>query len=74
MAPVVKLAFSRDDKLLASGSEDDSVRIWQVANGRPLATLQAHTGAVMSVAFRADGSLIIAGSLEGTIRLWGIAP
>ncbi len=43
-------------------------------DGRALATLQGHPGAVMSVAFRADGSLIISGSLDGTIRLWGIAP
>ena len=48
---VQSIAFSPDGGTLASGSSDDTIKLWDVATGRELRTLQGHTGWVYSVAF-----------------------
>jgi WD40 repeat protein len=45
------------------------VRLWEAETGRPVATLQGHTGAVRSVALSADGQLLASGTLDGKVRL-----
>jgi WD40 repeat protein len=67
---VTSLAFSPDGKVLASGSIDKTVRLWDIAGSKQLATLQGHVGRVYSVAFSPDGTIIASGSDDKTIRLW----
>ena len=64
------VALSADGRLLASGSEDRTVRLWETPGGQLLATLEGHTGGVWSVALSADGRLLASGSEDATIRLW----
>jgi WD40 repeat protein/transcriptional regulator with XRE-family HTH domain len=66
------MALDARGQLLASGSEDGTVRLWELPSGRPLATLQGHTSGVYSVALAAAGQLLASGSADGTVRLWDL--
>lgn len=70
---ILSLALSPDGSLLAVGTTNSEVRIWYVASGTPLCTLQGHQDWVRSVAFSPDGSLLASGSDDGTVRLWNVA-
>ncbi len=63
------ICFTPDGNRLASASVDRTVRIWEVASGRCLATLQ--TGAkAFAVAFSPDGTRLVAGLADGSIVVW----
>ena len=56
--------------MLASGSDDDTIRLWDVVTGRHIATLRGHGDDVDVVAFSPDGGVLASGSDDNTIRLW----
>ena len=64
------IAFSPTNPLLASGSVDNTVQLWNRDTQTLLSTLRGHTDSVASVAFSPDGSLLASGSADRTVRLW----
>ncbi|KAH8659477.1 hypothetical protein BGZ61DRAFT_523576 [Ilyonectria robusta] len=70
---VMSMAFSADGQRLASGSWDNTVKVWDAATGACVQTLEGHDHWVMSVAFSADGQRLASGSHDNTVKVWDAA-
>jgi WD40 repeat protein len=71
--PVNCVAFSPDGSTLASGSDDRTLILWDLANKRAKVELQGHTDRVSSLAFSPDGGTLATGSDDRSIILWDLA-
>ena len=64
------LAFSPDGKMLAGGSNDSTVYLWDAHTGTKFSTFMAHTDRISALAFSPDGKTLASGSQSGEICLW----
>ena len=67
------VAWSPDGTTLASGSNDQTVKLWDAATGAERTTLHGHSGPVRAVAWSPDGTTLASGSGDGTVKLWDAA-
>ena len=69
---VVSVCFSSDGKQIASGSWDNTVKIWNASSGELQSTLTGHNAPVTQVEF-IDTDTVVSSSNDGTTRAWDVA-
>ncbi|HLJ98116.1 MAG TPA: WD40 repeat domain-containing protein [Gemmataceae bacterium] len=70
--PVRALAFSPDGTILASGSDDGTVRFWDGLTGKPKQVIRAHRLPVLTIRFSPDGKILASGSFADGLKLWNV--
>lgn len=66
------VAFSPDGRTAISGSEDKTLKLWDIFTGRELRTFTGHTDWVQAVVFTPDGGRVISGSNDQTLIVWDV--
>ena len=74
IGPVTSCAVTPDGRKVVSGSDDHTLKVWELASGCAVATLQGHTGWVGACAVTADGRHAISASKDKTLTLKGELP
>ena len=67
---VTSVAISPEAGLIASSSNDNTIKLWELKTGMLLNTLKGHEDSVYSVAISPEAGLIASGSKDNTIKLW----
>jgi len=70
--PVTSVAFSPDGQTLASGSWDETIKLWNPVSGECVKTFTGHTKAAQSVVISPDGKILASGSEDNTVKLWNL--
>jgi WD40 repeat protein len=70
VGPVRSVDFSQDERLLATGGSDNTVRVWDVATGTELRRLQGNLQPVWALAFKPDSSTLASGGSDALMHLW----
>ena len=67
---VTSVAFSRDGKRIASGSNDKTLKVWDATSGEEILTIRGHTSEVTCVAFSPDGKRLASGCFNPWVKIW----
>lgn len=70
---ITSVAATADGKMIASGSLDGMVKLWDSATGLPMATYEGHQGPVHSVALSPDGKQVVSAGEDKTVKVWKVA-
>ena len=69
---VVVVKYSPNGSFIASGSEDNTVKLWDVTTGKVVRTLVAHRGYITALDFSASGDMLVTAAKDNTIRIWDV--
>jgi WD40 repeat protein len=69
---IASVAFSRDGTVVAAGSEDTSIILWDVRSRKTLGTLAGNSETVTTLLFDPSGAILLSGSADGTIMRWNV--
>ena len=69
----MSVAFAPDSAMLATGSFDGEIRLWNSSSGELIKVLKGHKSWVNSLVFMPDGKRIVSGSSDGTVAIWDVA-
>ncbi len=72
---VYSVAYSPDGKYLATGSLDNTIKLWELATGKEVKSYggqPGHQKMVLSVAFSPDGQMLASGSVDNTLKVWDV--
>ena len=69
---VNSVTITPDGKYIASGSSDETIKLWNIETGELVKTFEGHNDSVNSVAITPNDKYIISGSIDDTIKLWDI--
>merc|ERR1712224_1118618 len=64
--------YAPNDRVLASASSDNTIRLWEPEAGVPISILRGHTHWVLSLAFSADSSRLISAGADAKLLLWDV--
>jgi WD40 repeat protein len=67
---IYKAVWSKDERFIATASNDYRIRLWEGSSGRLLTVLGTHADAVYDVAFSPDGAYLMSGSEDGTAHIY----
>ncbi|MCG5060424.1 MAG: serine/threonine protein kinase [Limnoraphis sp. WC205] len=69
---VTSISFSPTENIIASGSQDQTIEIWQLERGKRWYTLTGHSNWVTSIAISPNGEILASGSRDHTIEIWDL--
>lgn len=72
-ASVSCVAVTPDGKYVVSGSEDHTIKIWELATGRLLRSLEGHSDDVRAIAVTPDSNIVVSGGDDNAIKIWQLA-
>ena len=64
------MAVTPDGQRAVSGSDNGTLKVWDLASGRKLRTLAGHDHVVVAVAVTPDGRRVVSASADKTVRVW----
>jgi WD40 repeat protein len=71
--PLSSVAFSPDGRLLASGSQEGSLKVWEWTTGKEIPGFTGHTAHAWGLGFSPDGNRLATASKDRTVKIWNVA-